>query len=323
MLETRPAPPAKAVARFEQVACDACASILQQPLYAFDFDGERAAIVRCGSCGLAYSAPRPTSEALGGFYGANYYSFGVPSVEPAKENPRLKERLRHTILARHFGYTQLHADAKIPYAVSSFMARFLALPDFVEGGVLLDVGCGSGERMLELAQFGWQAKGLEYSQTAADHGKLAGLDISVGDLTRCDFADDSFAAITFYHSLEHVSSPRATLARARQLLRPGGQLLIAVPNFGSGERKIFGRHWGWLQMPTHLFHFDKVSLTQSVRAAGFSDVEVRYSFHGYSVDSARLGAFAKFAEPLLKVFALASAFARDGKALTLVARKPD
>ena len=76
-------------------------------------------------------------------------------------------------------------------------------------------------------------------------------------------------------------------------------------------------------MPTHLFHFDKVSLTQSVRAAGFCDVEVRYSFHGYSVDSARLGAFARVAELLLKIFALASAFARDGKALTLVARKPD
>ena len=309
-------------ARFETATCDSCGSAAQTTLYAFDFDGEAGAIVRCGGCGLAYSSPRPTPGALGAFYGDGYYSFGAPKLPDAKAAPGFKERLRRTILARHMGYAGLAgADANVPALFTRFLAKFLVMPDWQKDGVLLDVGCGSGERMLELQSFGWTVRGLEFSDSAAAAGRSAGLDISVGDLTSAGLEPASFTTIAFYHSLEHVYSPTATLNAAYQALAPGGTLLVAVPNFGCSERQLFGRQWDWLQMPTHLYHFDRATLTRIVAGAGFSDIDVRYSFHGYSVDTARAGMFRPVAETLLKIYALAAAIMGDGKAITLVARK--
>jgi SAM-dependent methyltransferase len=316
------ADPGLSEARFEAATCDACGSAAQTALYRFDFGGEAAGIVRCGGCDLAYSSPRPTPRALGGFYGDGYYSFGPPKLPDPKAALSFKERLRRTILARHMGYMGLAgADAGIPALFTRFLAKFLVMPDWQDKGVLLDVGCGSGERMLELQSFGWQVRGLEFSESAAAAGRSVGLDISVGDLTSAGLAPNSFTTIAFYHSLEHVFSPGATLKSAYRALAPGGALLVAVPNFGCSERRLFGRRWDWLQMPTHLYHFDRATLTRIVAAAGFSDIQVRYSFHGYSVDTARTGMLRPLAEIMLKIYALAAAIIGDGKALTLVARK--
>ncbi len=311
-----------APARFENVACGLCSSPRQELLYAFDFEGEQAAIVRCGDCRLSYSSPRPKGEALGGFYGSQYYSFKAPQKPDPNAILSFKERLRRTILSRHFGYSRLaHDSVELPRFVTAFLARFLVIPPFQEEGLMLDVGCGSGERMLELESFGWQVRGLEFSEDAAEAGRGAGLQIDVGDLASAKIAPASVSTITFYHSLEHVSSPAATLTAAYDVLKPGGNLLIAVPNFGSSERRLFGRHWDWLQMPTHLFHFDRKRLERFVREAGFSNIQTRYSFNGYSVNTSRCGPMRPVAEILLKFYALIAASLHDGKALTLVATK--
>ena len=309
-------------ARFEAASCDACGSAAQTALYQFDFDGETAGIVRCDRCDLVYSSPRPKPNVLGAFYGDGYYSFGPPKLPDGNAPLHRKEKLRRTVLARHFAYRQLdEAYPALTGLTTKFLAKFLVMPHWQNDGVLLDVGCGSGERMLELQSFGWQVRGLEFSESAAAAGRSVGLDIAVGDLTGANFAPASFTTITFYHSLEHVYSPRATLKAAFAALAPGGQLLVAVPNFGCSERKLFGRGWDWLQMPTHLYHFERATLTRLVAEAGFGDIEVRYSFHGYSVDTARAGALRPVAELLLKIYALAAAIVGDGKAITLVARK--
>jgi SAM-dependent methyltransferase len=308
--------------RFETATCDACGSGAQTALYAFDFNGESSRIVQCDSCGLAYSSPRPTPDALGSFYGDSYYSFGPPKLPDPKAALNFKERLRRTILARHVGYAGLSgADAGAPALFTRFLAKFLVMPDWQQDGLLLDVGCGSGERMLELQSFGWTVRGIEFSESAAAAGRSVGLDISVGDLSGAQLKPGSFTTIAFYHSLEHVYSPKATLKAAYAALAPGGTLLVAVPNFGCSERRLFGRQWDWLQMPTHLYHFDRTTLTRLVSGAGFSDTEVRYSFHGYSIDTTRAGKLRPVAEWLLKIYALAAAIVGDGKAITLVARK--
>lgn len=309
-------------AHFEPAVCDACGASGQASIYQFFFDGQRSDVVRCIACGLAYSSPRPTAQSLGGFYGDSYYSFGPPKLPDPKATLGFKERLRRTILARHMSYATLTgADAGVPALFTRFLAKFLVMPVWQKDGRLLDVGCGSGERMLELQNFGWTVRGLEFSESAAAAGCSVGLDISVGDLTSAKIAPESFTTIAFYHSLEHVFSPLATLKAAHAALAPGGTLLVAVPNFGCSERRLFGRRWDWLQMPTHLYHFDRETLTRLVLAAGFSNIDVRYSFHGYSVDTARAGALRPVAELLLKFYALAAAIVGDGKAITLVARK--
>jgi SAM-dependent methyltransferase len=309
--------------RFQAASCALCGSARQDARYRFDFGGEDSAVVTCSDCGLGYTSPRPTPEALGAFYGDGYYSFKPPSKPQFSGKPPFKERLRRTILARHLGYANLtYADAPLPGFVTALLSRFLVIPSFRSDGVLLDVGCGSGERMLELESFGWKTRGLEFSEEAAAAGRSVGLHIDVGDLTTAHIADDSVATVTFYHSLEHVYSPVDTLKAAFRALKPGGDLLIAVPNYGSSERRLFGKNWDWLQMPTHLFHYDRQHLEEITRRAGFVDVGTRYSFNGYSVNTRIFGAMKPVAEILLKFYALAAALIGDGKALTVTACKP-
>ena len=86
---------------------------------------------------------------------------------------------------------------------------------------------------------------------------------------------DSFDAVVMSHSLEHVSEPRADLARVRRLLRPGGLLLISVPNFASWQREMFGSEWFALDLPRHRTHFTPRSLAHALRGEGFELVSVR------------------------------------------------
>src|SRR6185369_13477918 len=64
-----------------------------------------------------------------------------------------------------------------------------------------------------------------------------------------------FDAIFAQHVLEHVPDPRSFLSAARELLRPGGRLVICVPNFEARLRKLAPSSWGWYQVPVHLHHY--------------------------------------------------------------------
>jgi SAM-dependent methyltransferase len=90
---------------------------------------------------------------------------------------------------------------------------------------------------------GRNAIGLERVSTRAD---VHALDL--------DELDERFGAIVFWHSLEHLPAPSRALRRAAELLLPGGVMVIAVPNAGSLQAKVFGDDWLALDLPRHLVH---------------------------------------------------------------------
>jgi SAM-dependent methyltransferase len=77
-----------------------------------------------------------------------------------------------------------------------------------------------------------------------------------------------FDAVVFQHSLEHVAEPIDDLRAARELLRPGGILLVSLPNFGSWYARRFGADWFHLDLPRHRSHFTARGLETLVRRAG-------------------------------------------------------
>src|SRR5262249_14623991 len=84
-------------------------------------------------------------------------------------------------------------------------------------GRVLDVGCGNGELLTRLKNFGWEVAGMEPDPTAASLARMHfGIDVR-GRME--DFEDASFDVITLSHVIEHLPSPLATLARCLRLLR--------------------------------------------------------------------------------------------------------
>ena len=63
--------------------------------------------------------------------------------------------------------------------------------------------------------------------------------------------------------------PRAELQEARRVLRSGGLVLIALPNFAGYQARRFGEDWYHLSLPHHLWHFTPATLTRLLDSCGF------------------------------------------------------
>jgi SAM-dependent methyltransferase len=135
-------------------------------------------------------------------------------------------------------------------------------------GPVLDVGCGDGALLDGLGDRGREAVGLERVAARSD--------VRACEIT--DFAErpGEWAAIVFWHSLEHLWQPAAALDRACELLAPGGLLAIALPNRSSWQASIFGKRWFALDLPRHLVHLPAATLVDRLIARGLEIERVSY-----------------------------------------------
>jgi SAM-dependent methyltransferase len=151
-------------------------------------------------------------------------------------------------------------------------------------GQLLDVGCATGIFLDGMRQLGWQVKGVEPTHSAAHYACTRfGLDVFEGRLEEARFPDKAFDAITLWDVLEHVHEPRPILMELSRLLRPGGLLVLSLPNPDSLEAAFFGPHWlGW-DLPRHLNLFRPVQLRHHLARYGLLVENVRSFTAGHSL----------------------------------------
>ena len=124
-------------------------------------------------------------------------------------------------------------------------------------GRALDIGCGRGEWVRLLKTRGWTAHGIDaFHDFKSDNISFfrANLDNYSPDLPY-DF-------ITLIHCFEHLADPVASLKRLEGLLKPGGRLLIIVPNFGGAWSRLLAGNWHMLRTDHHVFHYTPKSLTR-------------------------------------------------------------
>jgi SAM-dependent methyltransferase len=208
--------------------------------------GERFEVVVCSRCGLGRTDPVPAD--LLHYYPTGYYGSGG-----IRFNPLVETAIRTSRAARVAEVTRAHPAP----------------------GAILDVGCGRGLMLAELARRGWRTVGVEMSDAASRHAReVLGLDVRVGDFAACGFPAASFDVVTLFHVLEHLRDPDAALAEARRVVTSGGWLLVEVPNFGSLQSRLAGGRGFHVDAPRHLFHFTRAALLQSLERAGFEPLRV-------------------------------------------------
>ena len=212
--------------------------------------GDSFEIRKCLDCGLSYTFPQPAVDDLSRYYPTGYHGRG-------ERYPRILQTVLGTIYAR----------------------RARRLEQICGGlpGTVLDIGCGPGWLLFELRRRGWQCTGTELNDESARFARDR-LDMQVLTAPNAlrTLPDGNFDLIILWHVLEHVADPAAQIREIDRLLRPGGIVLIAVPNFGSLEARWAGPHWFHLDVPRHVNHFDLPVVNRLLEASHLNVVSERY-----------------------------------------------
>ena len=209
-------------------------------------------ILRCPDCGLGRTWPPESPEKIASWYPEQYYGKGNVRFNPVFER-----------LVRWFR-----------------RRRASVLHNRVPHGPVLDVGCGRGFMLSYLRELGYEPHGVEFSDTSAWHARHAlKIPVTTEDFVKAPHESERYNAVIFWHSLEHFSNPVAAIGRAYESLKPGGLLVVAVPNYGGWQARVFGRHWFHLDVPRHYFHFSARSLEAVLARHRFRIVQLdHFSF---------------------------------------------
>ena len=262
--------------------CPICASEKVESLFVgrdrfYRLEG-RFEVERCRSCGVLFTSPQPEDMAI--YYPAQYHSHVDFSLTepPTGGLGGLKSKLRSLARTHHFNYgISSHGIRGAIEWVVTWPLRgrtegwFGSLPRHVKDGRVLDVGCGSGYWLATLQQlWAWELWGVEPSPLACQIARKHGIaHVIESDLPQANLPENFFDVVRIWHVLEHASSPCQVLDEAYRVLKPGGLLIVGVPNAGSLMFKLFRAYWFHLDLPRHLFHFSKSVLVKVVREAKF------------------------------------------------------
>jgi SAM-dependent methyltransferase len=245
----------------EKYNCGICGSELGVPIFlAYDKNFKTTdrvfKIIECQECGVSQTLPLPDFSELIQYYPHIYYPTG-PASEMYYKNHI--ERFQIDKLKMIQSYSRI--------------------------GKLLDIGCGVGHFIRTALNNGYEAEGVEFSEVAAVVGREQwNLKIISGDFLSIQFAPESFDIITMWQVLEHLRQPREVILKIHSLLKPGGLLVIAVPNFSSIQARIFRNRWYHLDVPRHLFHYSPQSLTKILTTCNFhvEKIDHRSPEHNYA-----------------------------------------
>lgn len=215
------------------------------------FKPGRFELDRCGDCGHVFQNPQLSPSGLAYYYRDCYDGIGESDIE------------------------QVFAAADKLYE-----ARAAMVQGHLEPNDWLDVGTGHGHFCMSARKVWPKARfeGLDMGESVQRGVARGWFDRAwpgeLGD--HVDRLSGRFDVVSMFHYLEHTPNPQKQIDMAARLLRPGGMLMIEVPNPDSVWGRILGRFWlPWFQ-PQHLHFLSVDALGRTLAKAGMSIEQVDY-----------------------------------------------
>lgn len=250
----------------EESACGLCGEaqwtlVTRQRVFGEDFQ-----IVRCNSCHLIRTNPRPSAAWKRSFYDprCNGYAESLGRDYVYAPDP-----------GRLIGYRRI---------VSFLKAN--SLP----GAKLLDVGCAAGLFVQEANRGGFDSEGCDYSDNAVRQAHAAtGIRAFVSAAEKVEVPEDQYDVVTLLQVFEHLPHPMPVLAELRRILKPGGMLVLETVNYSphywiEKHFKFLIPVYGsltkrpclpWLPFD-HLYHWSPPTMLRALRDSGFNDVKLNH-----------------------------------------------
>lgn len=267
--------------------CPVCGAMERELL----FNQKGWIVYKCSSCGLGVLDPMPSQEELSALYRDSYF-VGHYDEGMSPGTDAMRKRL------------------------SQESHRINFFRPFKKSGRILDIGCGRGYFLMACRERGYDVQGFDISEDGAAYVReTLGIPVQTGILEGA-FEEGSFDVIAMWHSLEHTSDPAKYLELAGRWLRPGGALVIDVPNYSGTDARMKGGAWEDWDLPYHLLHFTPKSLDTLLQRQGF--VVIRRKTYHSSVVREKLRnvpLLGLIARPLAKLF--------SGGSYAVVAKKKE
>jgi len=267
----------------EQVACCVCGGVTTEPFVRAEIaPGD---VVRCTTCGMVFVSP------------VRYRGLNL-SDEQQAESERLRDSSDLGDLDGCWEMQFLDGEHVRLASGNNFQELLETLRGYLPAqGRLLDFGAGWGFFVAAARDAGWDAAGIEPQPGRALYARESlGLDVRSTTLVPGLFPAGHFDAVVALQVFEHLDDPAAEIDRIREVLRPGGLLVIEVPSIASPLVKVMGgrhRHFE----TDHFWFFSPDTLRRFVRAHGFA-VKACYSpTRRLSLGWISRGIFAKYLPP--------------------------
>lgn len=206
-------------------------------------------IHECLKCGLLFTEPRPKLEEIAKYYQSEeYYSHQenkkgfVPHIYEEVKSINLKKKYK------------------------------MATKD-LEPGRMLEIGCGAGDFLHIMEIHGWDCTGIEPSESAKEIAtkKVKAVLLNPQEINQLE--DESFDLITMWHVLEHVDNLKEEIYQLQRLLKKGGRLVLALPNFKSADAQYYKEYWAAYDVPRHLNHFCRESINNIFKTTDFKRIK--------------------------------------------------
>lgn len=200
-------------------------------------------LLRCRACGTAVTESRSVSDAEALYVGGTY-------ARPHRALDRLLEPAR-----------RLTAGTALAFGA-----------EVEPGGRIHEVGAGDGALLRAFADRGYRVSG---SDPFASRDRPASTDVERIVAEEEALPPASVDLVLYWHVLEHLDEPEAALCRIVPSIRPGGKVVIAVPNGDSLQARVGGDRWFHQDVPRHRLQFTRRGLVRLLERCGFRVVRIQ------------------------------------------------
>lgn len=189
-----------------------------------------------------------------------------------------------------FGLDIMHPEFQ-EFLESVAVRRLKAIEKVVAPpGRFLDVGCGSGEVLAVAQRRGWEVTGVEpVEESVRIARERRGLDVRQALLQQSGLPEHAYDVVSAFHVLEHMPNGADFLTELARWVRPGGAVVIEVPNFRSFHRRNHGASWSGLRPLEHVAHYTPATLASALTRTGIvprSITTPTYLYEGQTLDQA-------------------------------------
>ena len=210
----------------------------------------------CSRCKCRYLAQFPDQDSLRALYNSDYFESS--------------QALDH-------GYDVAQSDRALKKTNDRRMAVIRKLVP--AQARVLEVGAGTG-LFGKSMQKEFEYVGIDLSDDAARRARAEGVEVYCASLFDFVNTGSGFDAVALFHVFEHLSDPHDALARIKDLLKPGGALVLITPDTESWLCAVSGDRWVSYKFPEHLILYSRSALIELLEHSGFEIISAQ-SDHEY------------------------------------------